>query len=109
MNVDQALAVVTPVADYLNANPPVVLAVAGVLAVLLQSLVNKYADFGKYTNRILGLTAYPGVVGAFAALSTGLPAKYVPLVGVLSQVFYATHQAYKNRLVESAQAPVGQF
>jgi hypothetical protein len=95
------------VVDYLNANQPVLLALASLLAVVTHYALDHFAGFGKLTNRLLGLVAIPGLVTALLALATSIHAYQYPVVVVLGQLLFAANEKYKSSLVSKDTAQVG--
>jgi uncharacterized membrane protein len=93
---------VNSVVEYLNNNQPLLLALAGLAAVVIHYAVDHVAGFGKLTNRLLGLVAIPGVVTAALALGTSLHATQYPIVVLIGQLFYAFNEQYKARLLAKA-------
>lgn len=95
--------IVNDVINYLNANQPVLLAIAGLVAVLLHYAVDHIAGFGKLTNKVLGLVAIPGLLTAGAALLTTIHAYQYPIVAIIGQLIYAVNEAYRARVIAKSE------
>lgn len=87
------------VLDYLNANPGQVAALAAIVAVGLQYLVNKFKELGTLTNYALALIAFPGFTAGVAAYTTNLHLTAYPVVVLIGQLLYAVLESYKNYVI----------
>lgn len=97
------------VVDYLNQNQPLVVAIAGLLAVFLQYAINHVKGLGKLTNYTLGIIALPGVTTAGLAFGTSLHLTAYPWVVVVGQLIYAVYEKIKaNAAASTAVTPDGQ-
>ena len=93
---------VSAIVSYLNANQPVVVALAGLLAVAVQYALNHIRGFSTLTNYILGLIALPGVATIALAFSTNVHLAAYPWVAVVGQLLYASYEQIKKNAVTSA-------
>lgn len=98
--------VINGIVAYLNANSPVVIAIAATLAVMFQYLINRYASVGKLANYFIGLVGLPGILGAVATVGTTFPPKYAPIIAIVGQLLYAVYENLKARIAASAVTAV---
>ena len=93
---------VSAIVSYLNANQPVVVALAGLFAVAVQYALNHFKALGTLSNYILGLVALPGVATIALAFSTNVHLAAYPWVAVVGQLLYASYEQLKKNAVNSA-------
>lgn len=94
------------VLNYLNANPPVIVALVGLAGVVVQYLVKRVFKLSdaKLTNYVLALGAVPGLLTGVVALGTSLHMSQYPWVVVASQAMYAGYEKLKANAEKQAEA-----